>query len=148
MQQYPVRFEARAEAKNGMRTAWMIQSGEFQTMCAVPPEFNGAGGGFSPEDLFAQALTNCFLATFKVYAEHSKLNYSEIIANAQLLVDLNEDRKPVMKSFQLKATIRQPSNVERAKVLAEKAMRSGFILNSVKTDLNFELTIEGDEGAQ
>ena len=32
----------------------------------IPSEFEGPGGGYSPEDFYALALLNCFGATFKV----------------------------------------------------------------------------------
>jgi organic hydroperoxide reductase OsmC/OhrA len=144
MQKYPIQFTAAAEATDAVNATWMIVSGANEALCAVPPEFDGPGGGFSPEDFFAQALTNCFLATFKVYATNSKLQFAKIKAHGQLEVDLNEERKPVMKTFTLQVVIKDPSNVERAKLLGEKAMRSGFILNSVKTELKFEWTVEGE----
>ena len=101
----------------------------------------GPGGALSPEDLFNQALANCFVATFKVYAENSKLTFSNLNVKSKLVVDLDERRKPVMKEFFLDVEISGPSNADKAMLLAKKASESGFILNSVKTNCHFNFTV-------
>jgi len=138
---YPVPFSSKTETTSGIQTTWKCTSGPNNTELAIPPEFAGPGGGLSPEDLFNQALTNCFVATFKVYAEHSKLKYEKILVDSELLVDLDENKKPVMKSLRAQVSITGCDNIDRAKLLADKAARSGFILNSVKTICNFEFNI-------
>jgi organic hydroperoxide reductase OsmC/OhrA len=138
---YPIEFHTQALSSSGINSNWSIQSEPFEMSCAIPVEFEGPGQALSPEDLFAQALTNCFVATFKVYAEKSRLEFTNVSCRGYLTVDLDENKKPWMKSFKLIATILSPNNVEKAKLLAEKAFKSGFILNSVKTHLSFELII-------
>jgi organic hydroperoxide reductase OsmC/OhrA len=118
-----------------------MESQNLEVRCAIPPEFEGPGGAFSPEDLFAQALTNCFLATFKVYAEKSNIQFSHVAATSELIVDLDENKKPVMKKFILHAEISGCDNADITRRIAERAFASGFILNSVKTELQFNLTI-------
>lgn len=142
MFKYPMFFQAESMTQSGVQKTWTVTSKTSQNnwtaTCAVPPEFNGPGGGFSPEDLFAQALTNCFVATFKVYAENSKLDFENLSAQSVLTVDLDENKKPVMKKLKLVVSISNPSNPEKAELLAKKAFQSGFILNSVKTEVEFE----------
>jgi organic hydroperoxide reductase OsmC/OhrA len=141
MIQYPIQFSTNAHSENGINTIWSVNSNPFTMNCAIPPEFEGPGGALSPEDLYAQALTNCFIATFKVYAEKSKLTYELLTANGHLTVDLDENKKPCMKKFNLDITIQKPSSLEKAELLAHKAFKSGFILNSVKTELNMTLKV-------
>jgi organic hydroperoxide reductase OsmC/OhrA len=138
---YPVDFKCLTKAGDG-RTSWPSQSADHKTLCAVPVEFAGPGGALSPEDLYAQALTNCFVATFKVFAENSKLSFSELRVSSRLVVDLGPLKKPIMKEFYLDGVIVDPSHAERALVLAKKAQESGFILNSVKTDCYFTFKVE------
>lgn len=138
---YPIEFQTKANSLSGINANWSLNSQGIELSCAIPPEFEGPGEAFSPEDLFAQALTNCFIATFKVYAEKSHLSYESLNCKGLLIVDLDENKKPCMKSFKLIAEIQKPSSYEKAKLLAEKAFKSGFILNSVKTALSFELSI-------
>ena len=142
MTQYPVQFDSVTESACGIESRWSSKSGNMETSIAIPPEFEGPGLGLSPEDLFNQALTNCFVATFKVYAEKSRLTFERISVSSRLVVDFDDARKPVMKELHLTAQIVRPSNADKALLLAKKASQSGFILNSVKTEchFNFEIT--------
>lgn len=120
---------------------WKIESQNIANYCAIPPEFEGPGGALSPEDLFAQAMTNCFIATFKVYAEKSRISYSRLNVKTELIADLDGNKKPVMKKCCLHVAVSGCENPERIRTIAEKALASGFILNSVKTELAMELQI-------
>lgn len=142
MNQYPILFKAEAQAHSGLQTSWTINSYSQETSCAIPPEFNGPGSGFSPEDLFAQALTNCLIGTFKVYAENSKMIFDQIKVQTKLSVDTNESRKVVMKKCHLAIFLTNPSNVDKAQLLIKKSFESGFILNSVKTEMTYNLVIQ------
>ena len=59
----------------------------------------------------------------------------------ELIVDLDENKRPVMNEATMSVVIEGASFPERLRLLADKALSSGFILNSVKTriylDLNF-----------
>lgn len=46
-----------------------------------------------------------------------------------------------MKKFNLKAEIKSPNSIEKAELLLQKAFKSGFILNSVKTELSLEIKV-------
>ncbi len=141
---YPIEFRAQAQTKNGIQQAWEVQSYGHTVVCAIPPEFNGPGGGFSPEDLFAQALTNCLVATFKVYAENSKLNFESMSVKTVLTVDQVEKRSVVMKKSHFVVNLKNVSSPEKAQLLIKKAFESGFILNSVKTELSYELSCDNE----
>ena len=141
MIQYPIEFIAATKAAGGIKTNWSTTSSEGETAVAIPPSFQGPGGGHSPEDLFNYALVNCFVATFKVYAENSRLTFEGVSVASRLVVDLDEKRRPVMKEFFLQAKIKNPSSSDKAMLLAKKAADSGFILNSVKTQCHFDFEI-------
>ncbi len=140
---YPMLFSANAQSISGIQSSWSIESQNITNQCAIPPEFEGPGGALSPEDLFAQALTGCFLATFKVFAEKSRIDFAQVSAQAELTVDLDDNKKPVMKRFVLHALITGCDKPDRVRSVAERAFSSGFILNSVKTELHLELNISG-----
>lgn len=140
MTAYPVQFHAHAKSEVGINSNWSIESVGREVVCAIPPEFDGPGTGLSPEDLFAQALTNCFVATFKVYAEKSKLAFTTVEVKSLLLVDLGESGKPVMSSCRLDVHIDGCERPDRIRTIAQKAFESGFILNSVKTKLELNVT--------
>ena len=141
MTNYPLTFQTKATAESGIATRWVIDSMGHQAECAIPPEFEGPGGAFSPEDLFAQSLTNCFLGTFKVMAEKSKLSFQTIDLNGLLVMDRDDAKRPVMKAFTLQIKLTSPSDPVRATNLVKKAMEAGFILNSVKTSISYQLEL-------
>jgi organic hydroperoxide reductase OsmC/OhrA len=95
--QYPLVFKVKSSAQAGIAAHWETSSPSVATPVpmAIPPEFEGPGGGFSPEDIYGFALTNCFVATFKVIAEKSKLTYKTLHAEGTLTVDL--DVLPALK---------------------------------------------------
>src|SRR3989344_2902412 len=96
MIKFPMKFQVQAQAGAGSHTKWDAQTEHLSPICcAIPPEFAGPGEGYSPEDLFAISLLNCLIATFKVYAEKSKLNFSEIKGK----VDLTLDKLPGQTGF-------------------------------------------------
>ena len=138
---YPILFVAESKSVSGIDMTWTSSSGKIENVCAIPVEFEGPGGGLSPEDLFAQALTNCFLATFKVFAEKSRIKYSNVSAVAELIVDLGDDKKPVMKECLLRVSVGGSEMPDRVRTIAERAFQNGFILNSVKTKLSLDLNI-------
>lgn len=139
--QYPLYFQSETSANCGTQSDWKTKSEYKESVISIPPEFHGPGGGLSPEDLFNQALTNCFVATFKVFAENSKLTFANLVVHSKLSVDLDSQGKPVMKDFHLHAKIFAPSNQEKSLLLAKKASQAGFILNSVKTNCHFDFEI-------
>lgn len=143
MHKYPMSFKVTALAASGMQTKWETNSEAFATplVMAIPPEFDGPGGGFSPEDLYAMALQNCFLATFKVFAEKSRLAYGNIKIETELLVDRDEAGRPWMAKCRLKVSLDQCQQFENAQRILQKTSESCMILNSVKTIKEFEFHV-------
>lgn len=146
MIQYPIFFEVQARANDDLMSPWRIQSDDREANCCVPKSFEGPGGVDCPEDFFAQALVNCFVATFKVYAFHSKLEFKGLEAKAKLTVDKGDDRKVCMKRLDMDLTLRDVSSIDRAKILIKKAFESGFILNSVKTQIAARFNVTDSQG--
>jgi uncharacterized OsmC-like protein len=141
MIQYPLFFPVQSKATSGVESSWKTQTSDTPLTTAIPPEFEGKGGGFSPEDYFGMALLNCFIATFKVVAEKSKLGFNEIEAKGNLSVDRNEKGNPVMKSFDMSVTLHGAQDVERAKRLLEKTSQLCMIHQSVKTEIKIEFHV-------
>lgn len=141
MIKYPVLFKTEVQSISGIGSTWQTTSDDIKSVCAIPTSFEGPGGGLSPEDLYAQALTNCLVATFKVYAEKSKVRFDQVHVKTDLIVDLNDEKKPVMKKAILEVQVTGAENPDRTKSLVERAFQSGFILNSVKTELELKVQV-------
>ena len=141
MIQYPMSFFAESKSPSGISTTWSTETSNGQMTAAIPPEFEGPGQGYSPEDFYVLALTNCFIATFKVFAEKSKLNYQDIIAKGHLTLDRDEKGIPWMKTFLLKVHLTGCPEEEKALRILNKVSQSCMVLNSVKTEKTFELSV-------
>jgi uncharacterized OsmC-like protein len=132
---YPVSFYGKSQAGYGIKNPWDTSSSNMTSGCSVPVEFEGAGGSFSPEDYFLLSLQNCFVATFKVYSEYSKLIFETITITSELIVDKSEENKPIMKTIILHVELFHPSDEKKAHLLIKKTVENGFILQSVKTEI-------------
>jgi len=54
---------------------------------AAPTEFGGMEGRWTPEDLLLGALAGCFVTTFRVLAEYSNWEYTDLQVQAEALAD-------------------------------------------------------------
>ena len=132
---YPVIFEGSAESVSGMNLPWQTVTSSMPSPCSIPKSFEGPGGTHSPEDFFLLALQNCFIATFKVFAEYSRLSYVSLKVDAKLTVDKDESGKPWLPKINLHIRIHGTDNVKKAQLLVSKTLENGFILRSVKTEV-------------
>jgi organic hydroperoxide reductase OsmC/OhrA len=139
MNNLPMEFYSEARAEEIFEQPWTISSGEMKSVCAIPPEFGGSGGGFSPEDLYLQAAINCFVGTFKVMAKLSKISYSDVHVKGKLIVNKNDENKIVMKSIAFVIKITGADRPDRLETIVAKVIRDGFILNSLKSEITYEL---------
>lgn len=141
---YPLQFQFSSQATSGISQPWEASSPfEDSSPCAIPPEFEGPGHGFSPEDFFGLAVINCFIATFKVIAERSKLEFSNIQARGTLVVDRDDQGVPWMKSMDIGITLQLGSLEarERALRLLEKTASSCLVARSIKTEVHFNYDV-------
>ena len=143
MNQYPMMFKVSSESPFGIQSAWTTRAEKFQheIPMAIPPEFDGPGTGLSPEDLYAMALQNCFVATFKVFAEKSKLEFKTVNVDSTLEVDRDEKGKPWMARIHLKIKLSGVSQIESARRILERASQNCMILNSVKSTKTFDFEV-------
>jgi organic hydroperoxide reductase OsmC/OhrA len=138
---YPIIFEAQAEASAGIKALWTVEASGYSTSCSIPGAFDGPGGALSPEDFFLMGLQNCFIATFKVFAEYSRLKYDALQVQAGLKVNKDVGGKPWMESVELDIVIVGVEDHKRAQLLINKTLENGFILRSVKTEITAKVKI-------
>ena len=142
MMNLPMTFNSHSHASASLFKPWVSYASGFEIQSDIPKEFSGNGQGFSPEDLYSLALQNCFIATFKVIADKSKLEYSEIEIDLNLILDKNEDQLTVMKEAYFKVKLKGTINLDKAHRILEKTSKSAMVLNSVKTNFFFEFQVE------
>lgn len=111
-------------------------------VCAIPPEFDGPGGGYSPEDFYALALANCYTATFQVFAEKSNLRFEQLEVGVELIVDRDEKGRPWMAKALFQVRLQCQDLPEKAQRLLVKTSESCLVLNSVRTEKVFEFNLQ------
>ena len=136
-------FSIEATLQGGAAT-WQTKQQDLPVVpVAVPKEFNGPGGGYSPEDLFAMACTNCIIATFKVYIELAKVTFSKLQANTKLVVGKHpEEQYLAMLELEISIHITGASDKILVKKNLEQAVRNCAVCNSVKAKKIVRVTID------
>ena len=107
-----------------MTSSWA----EFEV--EIPSELDGDFESPAPENYYSVALTNCFVATFKVIADNSDVSFEEFRADGTLR--LRPDGKTtVVDSFELDVELHTDVAERQTKVLLERTEGKRFILSSV-----------------
>jgi uncharacterized OsmC-like protein len=143
MVKFPMKFQASATATSGSQTGWKAHVENLPPLpCAIPPEFMGPGGGYSPEDLFSLSLLNCLIATFKVYCEKSGVTFQEIKGKVDLTVDKMAGQSGfAMTQADVTFDIKGASDPERARKLLEGSIKDCAVSNSIKTGKTFHINL-------
>ena len=143
MLKFPMKFEVEATATSGISTQWTAKSHHLSPIpCAIPPEFTGPGGGYSPEDLFAMSVLNCIIATYKVYMEKSGVAFSSLKGRVVVTVDKNPaDPGFNMSHLEFFIDVTGASNVEKARKLLDSGIKDCAVSNSVKSGKTFHLNV-------
>jgi len=143
MGKFPLFFESTSKATSGISNTWTSEADALSPVpVAIPPEFGGPGGGYSPEDLFAMACINCIIATFKVYAEHGNLQFQEITAKASLSVDKHPSENFLsMVNLDITLDVTGSSDKEKMEATLKKAIQDCPVSNSIKSGKTFHVNI-------
>ncbi len=142
MIKYPLKFKASAKATPGPSNTWTAQAEDNAPItCAIPPEFMGPGGGYSPEDLYGIALLNCVLATFKVFAEKSQIAFTEADGTADITIDRGEGGMPWISHIALHVTLTGASDPAKAETVLHESKKACIVCNSMKTEVSFTTTV-------
>jgi organic hydroperoxide reductase OsmC/OhrA len=145
MIRYPLYFSSEVQSGTDASSPWSVSASGNQATCAIPKEFGGTGGALSPEDFFLLALSNCFLATFKVYSNASHHKFSSIKIQAKLELEKDPQNQPFAKNCHLQVYVGEVEDPSRTLAILKKVARSGILLNSVKTQLSFDFEINGEK---
>jgi organic hydroperoxide reductase OsmC/OhrA len=140
------KFLVKGVSPSGIQTSWechLPDKNQQPIKLSIPPEFEGPGEAYSPEDLYALALMNCFIATFKFVAEKSRLEFQSIEAEAILTVDKGERTSPWMQKVEIHLSLKGAPQPERALTLLEKTKKNCMIINSVQTEVAFHFQVSG-----
>ena len=111
---------------------------------AVPPEFQGPGGGASPEELLTTAIASCYTITFGIIATNRKIPVSSIAVEAVGQVE-QAGAQFTFKSVTVRPTIvltadATDEQLKLAEDMAHKADLYCIITNAVRSKV--EIVVE------
>lgn len=131
---YPMKFEVSSTGPSGVQTPIEASAENFSPIpCAIPPQFNGPGGGYSPEDLLALSLTTCLIATFKVFAEKSQFTYERIEASGFLTIDRVGGMVAISK-IDVELTLYGAQDQQKGTALLQQAEKYCLVSNALKIE--------------
>lgn len=134
-------FSVQATATSGLHTEWnsCLQSSTHTPSipCSVPQYFGGPGKDYSPEDLLALSLANCFVGTFKVIAKNSNFEFSKINVQCSIELDQPSSSKFVTRRALIKVSLDHSSDPAKAESLLRVTKKAGIILNSVSFPIEY-----------
>lgn len=145
MVSYPLEIQSQSTSPSGIQNPWSSTAGSFGPLeISIPREFDGPNTNYSPEDLFAMALVNCFTATFKVVAEKSRFDFEALEGRCVISIDHDSGEKGTVRvtgldfEFNLKGAVDQA----RAERLLDQTSRQCILINSLKALPKFQFHVD------
>ena len=110
---------------------------------APPPQFDGPGDAWSPEELFLAAVESCFLFTLRAVARASKLEFVDLDLVAEGTVD-REDRVTRFTEIILRAVLTVPAGTDRARAFGalEKTKSACLVSASINTPIRLVADVQ------
>jgi organic hydroperoxide reductase OsmC/OhrA len=142
MKPFPHRYRARLSG-GPIAYADLTAGGAPALRMAPPPQFDGPGDAWSPEELFLAAVESCFLFTLRAVARMSKLEFCNLTLEAQGIVD-RADRITRFTEIALRALLTVPAGTDRALALTalEKTKSACLVSASISTPIRLDVEIE------
>ncbi len=129
------------EPKTGLTTS----PGLPDLPIASPPSFGGPGETWTPEHLFVASVSSCLMTTFHTIAEIARLKVLAYRDSASGRLVKDEDRRYRIDSVTLrpKVEVEDPTQVEKAHHLLEKAEKACLISRSIAAEVTLEPVVKG-----
>ncbi len=101
---------------------------------AVPPEFGGHEGIWTPEELFVASVNICIKTTFLYYARRNNLEFLSYESEAEGVLERVEDRFMFTEiKVMPRIRIAMDSQVEKAKEIITFSEKNCLISNSIRS---------------
>jgi organic hydroperoxide reductase OsmC/OhrA len=130
-------------AKEYDRTYEIQFGGGSKLAGSSAPEFLGKAELTNPEELFAAAISSCFMLTFLYWAAMKNITIDAYAAKATATLAKNADGKMAITELVLSPQITFAENIHVDKAtldeLFKKAHENCFISNSVKTKISVQM---------
>ena len=145
MHPFPHQYVVSATLRSS-NTATLSKANIPELRSAPPEEFGGPGDQWSPEALLTAAVADCFALNFGAIAAASKFEWKSLEARTTGKLDRSEGKMRFVRFDTHAQLMVSPSaNVERAKMLLEKAEASCPISNSLNCERHLQIDIQTSE---
>jgi organic hydroperoxide reductase OsmC/OhrA len=141
MHPYPHVYDVTA-AGTGTGTVVVSSPGLPDLATAPPPQFDGPGGFWSPENLLCAALADCFILTYRGVARVARFDWMQL----QVRVEGTLEKQEGVTRFTRFATtavltVATGSDEQKARNLLERAEHGCLISNSLQGTRTLEVQI-------
>ena len=109
---------------------------------APPPQFDGPGDAWSPEDLFLAAIESCFLFTVQAVARQARLDFIDLDLDVEGTVDRRSGTTRFTEIV-LRAVLSVPAGIDhvRARAVLEKTEHACLVSASIATPIRLEAQV-------
>jgi organic hydroperoxide reductase OsmC/OhrA len=131
MQAYPHHYAVDASAQ-ATGDVTLSATGLPPLQTAPPPQFDGPGDRWSPENLFVAAVADCLVLTFRAVARASNLPWTVLRCTAEGQLERVEGVTHFTQMALLaRLTVPPGTDTDKARRLLEKAEKGCLITNSL-----------------
>lgn len=143
MIKFPIKFEVKSESPRGVSSTWTSSTNSLKPItCAIPVEFNGPGGAYSPEDLFALSIVTCIISMFKFNCEKAKAIYDSISARATLIMNMDPlSNQLSLTNINIIFEIKNGADGQQLRQILESSIANCPVGNSVKTAKTIQIQL-------
>jgi peroxiredoxin-like protein len=141
MQQFPHRYHVKSSgtSEGGLATT----SENLPDLVIAPPaEFDGPGDAWSPETLFAAAVSSCFILSFRAVAAASRYTWKDIECESEVVLDrVDKVTRFTRVQTKVRLTVDEESDKDRGTRLLEKAESVCLVTNSLSAELELDCEV-------
>lgn len=113
---------------------------------SAPPEFGGKDCMWTPEHLFLAAVGSCFVTTFRAIAEFSKLEFVDLEAPVEGVLEKGEKGYRFTRVIvRPRLTLVRDEDHERGLRLLEKTERACLISRSINSEVKLQPVVRTAE---
>ncbi|MGB2601722.1 MAG: OsmC family protein [Candidatus Omnitrophota bacterium] len=121
---------------SGFKRGSLSSPGKLNIGVAIPPEFNGEEGYWSPEELLLSAVDSCVMTTFLHYAEIKKIEFRAYESETEGVLERIDDQFMFSKIIvKPEISVMSKDQIDKVKELMTIAENNCFISNSIKSEV-------------
>jgi len=146
MKPFPHHYSVAARATPGGSVP-ISSAGLAELETAPPPDFDGPGGLWSPENFLVAAVADCFVLTFRSVARAGKLAWERLECTTEGVLDRAAGVTQFTR-FSTQATLIVPPGTDLAKArdLLERAEKLCLIANSLRGERHLDARVVESAG--